>query len=963
MKRKGHDRSGPKTVAAPDKPWHQLTYEELCRALIAGPQGLNRREAEERLGRFGPNALRAAEAVPLWRRLLAQFTDFMILVLLAATAISVFLGEMADAITILVIVVMNAVLGFVQEYRAEQSLEALKKLTAPEARVLREGHEMRVAAHTIVPGDLVLLEAGDRVPADLRLLEVHDLEIDESPLTGESLPVCKQPEPITAAGVGIGDMDNMAFSGTSVTRGRGCGLVVATGMQTEMGRIAHLIESVGDDMTPLQRRLDELGKILVVLCLAICLVVVAIGLYQGEPVYRMVLTGVSLAVAAIPEGLPAIVTIVLAIGVQRMIRSRAIIRKLPAVETLGCATAICSDKTGTLTQNRMTVRQVWLSGERVDVSGQGIEPVGEFFAKRHLFTVEAGGAAVGTARGTGTAATGTGWADLDDLLRASVLCNNARLTGGEPSRSRKDVPFWGRRKKNGGEVPASDWNLMGDPTEGALLVLAAKGGFLHQNVEADFHRVEELPFDSDRKRMTVIVRDQKGQMMAFVKGAPETVLSRCAFVRWNGSDVPLDDDRRRRILDANERMADEALRVLALACRPLPAEMPVEKLMEIAEEDLTFLGLVGMMDPPRPGVRQAVERCSQAGIRTIMITGDHPATALAVARELGISSRSDEVLTGACLDELNDRQLEDKVPRVAVYARVSPAHKLRIVRALKSRGHVVAMTGDGVNDAPAVKEADIGVAMGKAGTDVTKEASAMVLSDDNFVTIVTAVEQGRAIYDNIRKFIRYLLSCNAGEVLVMFLASLMALPLPLLPVQLLWVNLVTDGLPAMALGVDAPDPDVMRRPPRHQKESILAGGLGRNILIWGTYCGLATLAVFAWGIYLGDLPLARTMAFCTLTFFQLFYVFDCRSERYSIFELGWFTNPSLIGAVCLSGLMQLAVVYLPPLQRIFQTVPLEPTHWLVILCFSGGWLLLTGLRHFILRPFGQRDGGRALYGQ
>ncbi|MBM7866998.1 HAD-IC family P-type ATPase [Heliobacterium gestii] len=978
MKRKGHGRSGPETVAAPDKPWHQLTYEELCRTLIAGPQGLNGREAEARLARMGPNALREAEAVPLWRRLLAQFTDFMILVLLAATAISAFLGEMADAVTILLIVVMNAVLGFVQEYRAEQSLEALKKLTAPEATVLRDGREQRLAAHTLVPGDVVLLEAGDRVPADMRLLEVHDLEIDESPLTGESLPVCKQPEPIETAGVGIGDMDNMAFSGTSVTRGRGRGLVVATGMQTEMGRIAHLIESVGDDMTPLQRRLDELGKILVVLCLAICLVVVFIGLYQGEPVYRMVLTGVSLAVAAIPEGLPAIVTIVLAIGVQRMIRSRAIVRKLPAVETLGCATAICSDKTGTLTQNQMTVRQVWVSGERVDVSGQGIEPVGEFFAERHDLAAGAEGAGsriagaaavtggatrTGPSSGVGSATTGTGWSDLDDLFRAALLCNNARLTGGETTSTGKNIPFWGSRKKSDGEAPAKDWRLTGDPTEGALLVLAAKGGFLHQDVEAEFVRVEELPFDSDRKRMTVIVRDGKGQMMALVKGAPETVLSRCAFVRWNGAEAPLDDERRRRIVDENERMANEALRVLALACRPLPAGMAVEKLQEIAEEDLTFLGLAGMMDPPRPGVRQAVARCSQAGIRTIMITGDHPVTALAVARELGISNRSDEVLTGACLDELDDKQLEEKAPRVAVYARVSPAHKLRIVRALKSRGHVVAMTGDGVNDAPAVKEADIGVAMGKAGTDVTKEASSMVLSDDNFVTIVTAVEQGRAIYDNIRKFIRYLLSCNAGEVLVMFLASLLALPLPLLPVQLLWVNLVTDGLPAMALGVDTPDPDVMGRPPRHPKERILAGGLGRNILIWGTYCGLATLAVFAWGIYLGDLPLARTMAFCTLTFFQLFYVFDCRSDRYSIFELGWFTNPSLVGAVTLSALMQLAVVYLPPLQRIFQTVPLEPTHWLVVLFFSGGWLLLAGLRHFVLRPFSQRGGGRALYGQ
>ncbi|WP_243236881.1 cation-translocating P-type ATPase [Heliobacterium chlorum] len=940
MSKKRRGMGGPETDHEPDKPWHQLDKAELFGALQTGVDGLTSREARERLSQIGPNALEAAEATPLWKKFFAQFQDFMILVLLAATAISAFLGEIVDAVTILLIVALNAVLGFVQEFRAEQSLEALKKLTAPEARVIRDGQEVRIRADEVVPGDMVLLEAGDRVPADMRIMESHELEVDEAPLTGESMPVAKRAEPLTTLGLGIGDMANMAFSGTIVTRGRGQGVVTATGMRTEMGRIAYMIESVEDELTPLQRRLDELGKILVAVCLAICLVVVFIGLWQGEPVYRMVLTGVSLAVAAIPEGLPAIVTIVLAIGVQKMIKSRAIIRKLPAVETLGCATAICSDKTGTLTQNQMTVRQVYLNGDTIMVGGQGYEPKGELMAAGRKIQVTEG------SRG------GTDSTDLNTLLLASVLCNNAEIVN-QGIAERGSNSSWSKKKAKTGRGESAHWTINGDPTEGALLVLAAKGGFHRQNVEHEYERIQELPFDSDRKRMAVIIRNRTHKKLSFVKGAPETMLARCSSIRQNGVDVPMTEQKRKQILSENERMAQEALRVLALAYRTLPEHLTEEELKETVEEDLVFLGLVGMMDPPRPGVKQAVERCAKAGIRTVMITGDHPVTAFAVARELGIAQRTEEVITGAQLEEMGEQDLVEKVSRISVFARVSPAHKLRIVRAFKGRGHVVAMTGDGVNDAPAVKESDIGIAMGRTGTDVTKEASSMVLSDDNFVTIVGAVEQGRATYDNIRKFVRYLLSCNAGEVLVMFLASLFAMPLPLLPVQLLWVNLVTDGLPAMALGVDSPDPDVMNRKPRHPKESVLAGGLGRRILIWGTYCGLATLAVFSWGIYLGDLPLARTMAFCTLTFFQLFYVFDCRSDRYSIFELGWMTNPHLLAAVFLSGAMQLAVVYIPWLQKIFQTVPLEPSHWLVVLFMAGGWLLVTGLWHLVSRPFSQ----------
>ncbi|MDD2421837.1 MAG: cation-translocating P-type ATPase [Heliobacteriaceae bacterium] len=899
------------------EPWQALDEPALSERLHSGVGGLSHQAARQRLMNYGYNVLRSKARVPLWLRFLAQFKDFMILVLLAATGVSLLLGEIADAVTILAIVFLNAVLGFIQEYRAERSLEALKKLAAPEARVLRDNSEQRIPAEEIVPGDVVLLEPGDRVPGDLRLTEVNALAVDESPLTGESVPVMKQTGMLQAAGLHLADLSNMAFSGTTVTRGRGKGFVVATGMRTQMGQIADLMDTVQEEITPLQRRLAELGKALVVLCLAVCTLVVGIGLWQGEPVYRMIMTGVSLAVAAIPEGLPAIVTIALAIGVQKMIRRQAIIRKLPAVETLGCATTICSDKTGTLTQNEMTIRRVYLNGEAVSVGGTGYDLSGGFTSRQRTIRKQKKG--------------GTDWPDLNNLLLAGLLCNNATLA--KPGR------------RNGKRTTA----ITGDPTEAALLVLAAKAGIWRHDVENEFHRIWEQPFDSETKRMTVVTANQAGQRWVCVKGAFETVLPLCAAVRRDGVDVPLSVAEKARIVAAQERMGKGALRVLAVGWREVPANLTKLEPAALAEGPLVFLGLVGMMDPPRAGVKEAVARCHQAGIRTVMITGDHPVTALAVAGELGISSGTGEVITGIQIDGLNDRQLAQKAERAAVFARVSPVHKLRIVRALKARGQVVAMTGDGVNDAPALKEADIGVAMGRTGTDVTKEAAAMVLADDNFITIVAAVEEGRAIYANIRKCIRYLLSCNAGEVLVMLLASILALPLPLLPLHLLWVNLVTDGLPAMALGVGRAEPDLMYRPPRPARESIFAGVLAKRILVWGTYCGIVTLLAFAWGIYLGDLPLARTLAFCTLVFFQLFYVFDCQGDRFSVYTMG-LGYPYLPGAVLVSALMQVAVVYFPPLQQVFKTVPLEPSHWLVVLFLAGGWMAAQGLWYLVGRP-------------
>lgn len=655
-------------------------------------------------------------------------------------------------------------------------------------------------------------------------------------------------------------------------------------------------------------------------CLLICALVVATGIVRGEPAYQMFLAGVSLAVAAIPEGLPAIVTVALAIGVQRMVRRKSIVRKLPAVETLGCATVICSDKTGTLTQNEMTVKQVYCDDSFLSVTGEGYEPNGQFLNEEGKAAVVKG-------------------ATLAQVLKAAALCNNSNLV--------RDGINLGGLFRNAARKKEINWSVSGDPTEGALLTLAAKANYWREVLERGEPRVGEFPFDSVRKRMTVITEHNQ-KLHAYTKGAPDIVLGLCNEIMAGGKVSPLTEEKRQELLRVNEAMAAKAQRVIALAYKPVNKREQANQ-EEYVEKDLVFLGLVGMIDPPRPAAVKAIRVCREAGIRPVMITGDHQVTAEAIARDMGFPLEGKGILTGTELDQMTDEELVAQVEDISVYARVSPNHKLRIVKAWKKRGHVVAMTGDGVNDAPAVKEADIGIAMGKTGTDVTKEASSMILADDDFATIVAAVEEGRGIYDNIRKFIRYLLSCNIGEVLTMFLAALVGVPLPLLPIQILWVNLVTDGLPAMALGVDHSDPDIMKRKPRHPKESVFSGGLAGKILGRGIQIGLGTLLVFMLAYYLsdGNLVLSRTMAFTTLVFSQLFHVFECRSERHSPWELGFFGNRYLVIAVSLSVIMQLAVIYLPALQPIFKTAALNGLHWLIILAVSGGRTMLTGLYYLL----------------
>ncbi len=892
--------------------WPAHTPEELALELDSDvDRGLVPAEAARRAEIFGPNELGQAKPVSPVRMLVSQFTDFMVLVLIAAAAISFFLGEAADTVAILAIVILNAVLGFAQEYRAEKALERLRELAAPTARVIRgdPDNPVIVPARDLVPGDVVLVEAGDRVPADLRVVEAHALQAQEAALTGESHAVPKTPAVPARELSSLAELSDALFAGTEVTDGRGQGLVVATGMGTEFGKIAGLIESAGHDgATPLQRRMEQLGKYLVVACLGISALVTWAGVLRGEPVFEMLLAGVSLAVAAIPEGLPAVVTILLALGVQRMIRRQVIVRKLPAVETLGCATVICSDKTGTLTQNEMTVRRLWTPAGSYAVSGKGyggrgaIRPAG----------------AVPEAGGSRAAGPSTDPA-LRLLLMGGVLCSNARL-GSEGGRS----------------------VVRGDPTEGALLVAGLKGGYAKPDLERRFPRLEEAPFSPERRRMTTIHEWAAGKARAavFCKGAPDTVLELCSHFQGRFGPLPLTPRHRQHVLAVNERMAASGLRVLAVAHRPLPI-IPVSFEPARLEQGLVLAGLAGMSDPPRPEVPGAVQICHEAGVKVNMITGDHPSTALAIARELRLLDPAlpveRQVLTGRELDHLSERALARRVDEVRVYARVSPSNKLQIVRALRTRGEVVAMTGDGVNDAPAVREADIGVAMGLTGTAVTKEASDMVLTDDNFASIVAAVEEGRTIYDNIRRSIRYLLSCNTGEILTMLLGALFRLPIPLLPLQILWVNLVTDGLPAMALGLQAPETDVAVRPPRPPKEGIFARRLGVKILARGVIIGLSTIAIYALTLQTTgwDLPLARTMAFATLCLSQLVHAYDCRSERRALAEVPLASNWYLVGGTLLSLGMLLGAIYLPGLQPFFKTTPLGAVEW--------GWVVLASV--------------------
>ncbi|MPZ36972.1 MAG: HAD-IC family P-type ATPase [Rhizobiales bacterium] len=919
-------------------------------------RGLSRDEARRRLEQCGPNELKSAPETPWWKRLLEQFENVLVIILLVAIVISVIEWLLQDpresalpyeAIVITIIVVLNAILGYVQESRAEKSVRALMALAAPEATVVRDSERQRIPARDIVPGEVVLIEAGDKVPADARLIEDANLHTDEAPLTGESMPVTKNPRPLSAD-IGLGDRVNMLFAGTVATYGRGRAVVVATGMQTEVGKIAGLLEAAENEPTPLQQELDRTGKRLTVVMLGICALVFAAGLLSAKAftlnvVLSMFLFAVALAVAAIPEALPAIVTIGLSLGVRRMAAAHAIVRKLPAIETLGAATVICSDKTGTLTRNEMTVRAIFCAGSVIEVGGSGYIPEGAF-----------------TCEGKPLPADGFVRRGVEQTLMAAALVNDAALTNSE-----------GR------------WSVQGDPTEGALVVAARKFGITEQTL-ALHRRVAEIPFTSERKRHTTVHADpeRNNDLRIMVKGAPEIMLSRCRLVMQQGRPVALSDEARADIAKRNDALASQALRVLAIATRSIPAatlgidpKMPVSdiELPESIEEGLILLGLIGMIDPPRTEVKDAVAVARRAHIRTVMITGDHPATAAAIAWELNILEQGSRVVTGTDLRNMDDAQLDSIVEDVRVFARVDPDHKLRIVQALQRKGHIAAMTGDGINDAPALKTANVGIAMGITGTDVSKEAADIVLTDDNYASIVRAIEEGRGVYDNIQKYLLYLLSTNSGELMTMFAGVMFAamlglisadlgLFLPLLAAQLLWINLVTDGPPALALGIDPKDGEVMKRPPRRHGSGILLnedwvrlGCVGLLMMI-GTVAvldayypgGFFTLFATGTGPNAYDEAHARTMAFTTLMMYQLFDVYNCRSRRRSAFS-GFLENKWLLVAIAFALGVHVLVVYVPFLQAAFHTVALTARDWVIAATVSASLLVAMEIAKLFLR--------------
>ena len=884
--------------------WHTLTSEALEHELASDlDNGLAEREAKHRLATVGPNELPETPPPSPIKILLAQFSSLIVWVLIGAAVVSGLLQEWIDAVAILAIVVLNAILGFVQEFRAGQSLAALRKLSVPTARVIREGVIRSIQARELVPGDLIQVEAGDRIPADCRLVYATSLQTQEASLTGESTPVAKSAEPIPQPDLPLGDRHNMVFLGTVAVSGKGRALVISTGSLTELGKIAAMIHretQAEQEETPLQRRLEQLGHTLLWLSLAIVTVVFVLGALRGIPLVTMFLTAVSLAVAAIPEGLPAVVTITLALGVTRMVQRHVLIRRLPAVETLGSTMVICSDKTGTLTKNEMTVTSLYQGGEVFTVSGEGYIPVGEI-------------------RWNGGPTNAGTYPGLTVLLRAGVLCNGAEL-----------------------RLEAFAWQVLGDPTEGALLVVASKTGLSKRDLERENPALGEVPFDSERKKMTVVRHTVSGSV-AYVKGAPDVLLRDCAaWMTRDGRIEALTDEIRRQILSANQQFASQALRVLGVAMRPLD-RVPDMYTATSLERELTFLGLVGMKDPIRPEAKAAVEACRTAGIQTVMITGDHKDTAVAIAKDLGIMDPAAQAISGTELDQLSDEELGNRAKSTAVYARVSAEHKLRIVRAWKQQGAVVAMTGDGVNDAPALKAADIGVAMGITGTDVTKEASDMVVMDDNFASIAAAVEEGRGVYDNIRKAVHYLLSCNISEILLMLFATLFAFPLPLLPVQILWINLVTDGLPALALAVDPKDPDLMQRPPRSPTERFLTRKRFLLMFGQGIFLALTAMLAFVYCLYGMDLSLerARTLTFTIVVFSQLVHALNCRNDRRSVFAIGLWTNKPLLATVGLSALLQAGIVFWSPVQSIFKVAPFDPEHW--VLAIGIGILPLVAM--------------------
>jgi Ca2+-transporting ATPase len=888
----------PQSPASVRQQWHDRSLEVLATELETDPaQGLTAEDARRRLERDGPNELRKGKGISALALFMGQFKSVVIWVLIGAASVSIALGELTDGIAIMAIVILNAIIGFFQEYRAEKAAAALARLAAPKARVVRGGHAAVVASAEIVSGDILLLEAGDLVAADARVIQASALRANEAPLTGESQPVGKLTG-VHPAETPLADRSNMLFFGTSIVGGSGRALVVATGMDTEVGHIARLLETAGADETPLQRRLDRVGRRLLWICLGVVAVVFGLGLLRSNEPFELFLGAVSLAVAAIPEGLPAVVTVALALGVQRMVRRNALVRRLPSVETLGCAQVICTDKTGTLTVGAMTARKIVTQERLFSVSGEGYVPEGAFISEGHE--------------------------QRDDpllfaLLWAAAACNDAELTvkDGRPG-------------------------IVGDPTEGALLVAAAKWGIKLASIEAEMPKLATLPFDSDRKRMTIIRRWEE-ESRAFVKGAPEVVLERCTHIRTEDGARPLTAEDRIAMSSFATLLAHDALRVLAIAERSLESfpdtqSTPLNE-TEI-ERGLTLLGLVGLQDPPRGEVRAAVAKCKRAGIKTVMITGDHPDTARAIARELGILDKEDEVVLGAELEKMSDDELQRQVRRIAVYARVTAEHKLRIVRAWKATGAVVAMTGDGVNDAPALKEASIGIAMGITGTEVTKETADIIITDDNFASIVAAVEEGRGIYDNIAKTLAYLLGGNAGELAVMLIAAVVGWPLPLLPLHLLWINLVTDGLPALALATDPIDPDVLSRPPRNPQADLLDRDFLMLTLLTGLLTASVSLGAFAYEYYIdGSVEQARDAAFTTLVFAELLRSFGARSNTRTVWQVGWFSNLQLLLVVAISLALQYGIHHIPALQTLFG---IEPVTMNQCLAWTGlGFIPLT----------------------
>ncbi|GAB4446409.1 MAG: cation-translocating P-type ATPase [Anaerolineales bacterium] len=878
----------------PSNHWHTKSKDEAFAELHSAESGLSQKEAEARLAQYGPNEIQAAHRVSPWEILFEQFKNVLILILLGATAISFFLGHGVESIVIAVIVLFAVGLGFVQEYRAERAIDALRQMAAPMATVLRGGEERKIPARDVVPGDVVILHTGDRIPADGRVIESINLQVEEAALTGESVPVEKHTDPLpsdpsTGSGqaLPVGDRRNMVYAGTAVTYGRGRALITATGMQTEFGKIAQLLQTVETTRTPLQQNLDRVGATLARAAFVVVAIIVALGLLRGQPFIEMLIFGIALAVAVVPEALPAVVTISLAIGVQKMVKRNALIRRLPAVETLGSTSVICSDKTGTLTKDEMTVRKIYVAAQVFTVSGSGYAPEGHF----------------STNGGAPSEISG----ELKQLLTAAVLASDAKLV------------------QNGSSGATGGWDIKGDPTEGALVVAAAKAGVQKEALDRIYPRVQEIPFTSESKRMTTLHRTEQG-IVAYTKGAPEIILENCDFILTAEGIKKLDDVTRRQALDAAKDFASQALRVLAVASKPDAA-------LDSAQTGMTFLGLTGMIDPPRPEAKAAIAVCEEAGIRPVMITGDHPLTAQAVARELGLL-KTGRVVTGAELDAISDEEFKREVETIDVYARVSPAHKLRVVTALQANDHIVAMTGDGVNDAPALKKADIGIAMGITGTDVTKEAAAMTLTDDNFASIVAAVEEGRGVFGNIKKYLMYLLSSNIGEIGLMAGSALLGLPLPLTAVQILYVNLATDGLPALALSVDPPEKDLMKRKPRNPRTGIFTRPVVSLMVAGGLWSTLINLGLFIWAYNSGrSLEEAMTMTFVSLVLVQFFKAYNFRSDRHSIFNRP-FENKWLNTAILWEAVLLLLIVYVPALHEPFSTFSLPLVDWAIIFALS-----------------------------